>query len=522
VSPLKQWRSWVLAVLLVGPVLAYVGLGTLWLWQHGWLILGVATTLWVIAGLAFALLAARWTRTTHPIMPPLDWDSPQTFTPLDRQAWELVRKEADRGEAVSYETLMGGELYIDTGRRLLHHLAEHYHPAATNPLDDVPLVELLTALELAAEDLAKLCRQVPGGDLITLSHWRRAVQVAGYISKANDLYSYLLPLISPGAGLARWGAREWITKPAWRSMQQNVLRWFYQAYVNRLGAHLVELLSGRLALGAEQYRRLTGRRSASPAADPTEIGPLTIAVAGARQSGKSRLIAQIRKLGSADPALLKARQMSLGVEVGMLGGLRDARWLEVPGYNALAEPESRRDRARRQAAVEAAAAADLLVLVVDARQQNHLADEAFALAWDRWFQEHPRHEVPPTLVVITGVDCLALTEPWHPPYEWSTGQGVREKAIRALLEALREKLPPSVTEFAVAGLNESSPFGLVESVLPALAAQWNRTERTALIRKLHEIGGQSRMGRLVRQLGVHGMALWRDLKARRKAGSPSS
>ena len=42
-------------------------------------------------------------------------------------------------------------------------------------------------------------------------------------------------------------------------MQQNVLRWFYQAYVNRLGVHLIELMSGRLAIGAEHYRRLTRR-----------------------------------------------------------------------------------------------------------------------------------------------------------------------------------------------------------------------------------------------------------------------
>ncbi len=128
---------------------------------------------------------------------------------------------------------------------------------AANPIDDVPLVELMTALELAAEDLSRLCRQIPGGDLVTLSHYRKAVQVAGYISKANDLYSYLLPFLSPVGGLARWGSREWIVKPAWKSMQQNMLRWFYQAYVNRLGAHLIELLSGRLAIGAEQYRRLT-------------------------------------------------------------------------------------------------------------------------------------------------------------------------------------------------------------------------------------------------------------------------
>ena len=87
------------------------------------------------------------------------------------------------------EALIGADLYIDTGRRAAQAAGRFYHPDASDPLDQVPLIELLTALELAAEDLAKLSRQVPGGDLITLSHWRRAVQMAGYISKANDIYA---------------------------------------------------------------------------------------------------------------------------------------------------------------------------------------------------------------------------------------------------------------------------------------------------------------------------------------------
>ena len=61
----------------------------------------------------------------------------------------------------------------------------------------MPLVELMTALELAAEDLSGICRQIPGGDLISLSHWRKAVQVAGYINRANDLYSFVLPFLNP-------------------------------------------------------------------------------------------------------------------------------------------------------------------------------------------------------------------------------------------------------------------------------------------------------------------------------------
>lgn len=178
---LRQWRFWVLALLLIGPVLAYVGFGTIWLWNHGWLL--HAALGWIIAGTVFSILAARWTRDAHAIMPPLDWDSPTTFSPRDREAWKIVENESDAGDALEMEALIEPETYIGTGRRLLRRLAEFYHPAAANPLDEVPLIESLTALELAAEDLSRLSRQVPGGDLITLSHWRKAVKLSGYISR---------------------------------------------------------------------------------------------------------------------------------------------------------------------------------------------------------------------------------------------------------------------------------------------------------------------------------------------------
>ena len=232
------------------------------------------------------------------------------------------------------------------GSGLFQRLAVHYHPLATNPIDEVPLIELLTALELATDDLARLCRQVPGGDLITLSHWRKAVQVAGYISKANDLYSYLLPFLSPVGGLARWGSREWIVKPAWKNMQQNLLRWFYQAYVNRLGAHLVELLSGRLVIGADHYRRLTRRSHALALAEADDVPPLLIYVAGTADSGKSRLIDELREACHADLTLLKARLSNLAIEPSMIDRLRDAKWVEAPDYTSWTETDSRRDRAR--------------------------------------------------------------------------------------------------------------------------------------------------------------------------------
>jgi hypothetical protein len=304
-------------------------------------------------------------------------------------------------------------------------------------------------------------------------------------------------------------------------MQQNMLRWFYQAYINRLGAHLIELLSGRLAIGADRYRRLTHRSRLPTAPVLAETQPLTIAVAGAEGSGRSRVVAKLKEACSGDLTLLKARLANLAIEPELIDRLRSAQWVDVPEYNRWTDSESRRDRARRQVAVEAAVQGDLLVLVVNGRQAQDQADAAFAQAWDRWFIEHPRHEVPPSLVVVTGVEGPEFGNGWHPPYDWSLGSGAREIAVRARFDKLRAVLPPSFADFVAVGLPEQNPYGVVEHVLPALATRLHRAERTALIRQLHDLAGRSKVGRLVRQLGEHGRALWGNLKARRKAGSVS-
>ena len=39
-------------------------------------------------------------------------------------------------------------------------------------------------------------------------------------------------------------------------LQQNLLVWFYTAYVHRLGTYLIDLNSGRLRVGVPRYREL--------------------------------------------------------------------------------------------------------------------------------------------------------------------------------------------------------------------------------------------------------------------------
>ncbi|WP_422931283.1 GTPase [Singulisphaera sp. PoT] len=511
---LRNWRAWVLLLLLVGPILVYIGLGALWLKDRGWLL--IAGLIWIATGVLFSVLASLWTKSQRALLPPLDWEAPNTFSDLDRKAWSLVENEAEAGDKLAIEVLTGADVYINSGRRLAQELAEHYHPLKSDPLGQVPFVEFMTAMELAAEDLNRLCRQVPGGDMLTASHLKQAVQVAGYLQRANDIYSYLLPIFNPMSGLMRLGAQQWMAKPAWKNMQQNLLRWFYRAYVNRLGVHLIELYSGRLVIGAEQYRRLTRKGMRDTHAIEQEMQTFVVAVVGAKGSGKSRLVEVLEEARSGDLTLVKARLEAAGLDQSLMDRLKTARFLEVPGYSVNPSGESARDRSTRREAVELAVQADILFIVVNGKQDSSRGDVAFAEAWNRWYLENPRLEIPPAMAVVTMVDSPEFGSEWKPPYDWTKGNRDREAAVRARLGALRAALPPTINEMVAVGLEKTSTFGIVEHVLPTLATLLHRAERVALIRHLHEAATRSKARRLVDQFGRQGKLLWNHLRESRK------
>ena len=95
-------------------------------------------------------------------------------------------------------------------------------------------------------------------------------------------------------------------------------------------------------------------------------------------------------------------------------------------------------------------------------------DVAFAQAWDRWFQEHPQHEVPPALVVVTGVDRPEFGGGWKISSDEFPLHERRESLIRAQFDSLRSLLSPTFHDFAAVGLGDETPAGVIEHVLPAL------------------------------------------------------
>ena len=488
---LRNWRSWVLLALFFGPFLAYIGLGLLWLKDKGWAWMSVAGVLSILAGVAFTLLMSRWTTSTRAFLPPIDWDVPSTFSEFDRKAWELVEAEAAQGENLDMASLTVMDTYVETGKRLAMRLAAHYHPLSADPIDRVPLIELLTALELAAEDLTRLTRQIPGGDLVTLADYKRAVVAANYIQKASDIYTYLLPLFNPVTGLSRLASQHLMVKPAWKNMQQNVLRWFHRAFVSRLGTHLVELYSGRLVIGSDKYRKLTRKLAKAGVEADSVAETFTIAVVGSKVSSPAALASTIRQSLKDDPASLAGRLAKLGGDPAGLERLLAAQWVEIEYTASPAGKESARDRSTRRHAVAKAVDSDLLILAVDPRPDRREADVAFVTDWAGWYAEQATLQLPPAMAVLDHPDDAAAAEQ---------------------VRALREALPAAIVQ-VIAGVPAE---GVAGWLLPPLTALCQRAERTALLRHLRDNSARSKAGRLFRQVGAHGRSVFQTIRDRKK------
>lgn len=521
---LRNWRFWVLALLWVGPPSLFVALGFRWLAERNWGFYGFLG--WLAVGTVASLLMVRWTRSKNPVLPPIDWNAPRTFTPRDRRAWELIQHEAESADTGSMEQLTTIDTYLDTGKRLAATVAKLYHPNSGHPVEHVPVVDILTALELAAEDLGKLCREVPGGDMLTPAHGKKAVQAANYFNKANQIYGYLLPIFQPAAGLMRLGASKLMTEPAWRNMQANLLRWFFRAYVNRLGTHLIELYSGRLAIGADQYRRLTGRspgRTLGKAEEATDR--LAIAVAGARDSGKSTLIKALEDARSGDLGPVRDRLEQAGFDEELVHLLRNAAFVEIDSYTIHEEGEVARDRSTRKDAVEEAVEADFLLLVLDGRREDFTLDARFAEDWAAWYGTHPALEIPPALAVLTGADRPELTaEPLGTPGGGRVllTRSVRESALRSRLGAVRKVLPAAISDVVAVGLGTRPPEGVADRLLPEMAALLHRAERTALIHHFQRHSTRSKARRFLGQVGRQGRRLWGAVRSTRRPPKKSS
>jgi predicted GTPase len=516
---MSRWRLLVVVALLLGPFAALAILGSyyLWienLWRYAWI------PLTVMAALGY-YLAWHWQRSRQ-LLPSPTVAPPMHWTERDRGAWKLVEARAEAAAQVHPDKFTDFNFYVDTGQEMALELARFYHPGVPDPISQLTIPEMLAVIELASHDLAELVdRYLPGGHFLTINHLRQARQAAEWYQTATNVYWMISAVFAPVNTAVRYLASQAGLSKPWQMLQQNLLVWFYTAYLHRLGAYLIDLHSGRLRVGARRYRELLLGQKADGIASPPQAATdaadqvryVTVTLLGQVKAGKSSvinaLLGEQRALTDVLPATNEVERYELqpsGVPTRLV-------LLDTVGYGH-AGPKADQLQITQQTAQQS----DLLLLVLHARNPARQADLAMLKSLRAWYSTRPDLRMPPILGVVTHIDLLSPAMEWSPPYDWRQPTRPKEKQIADALEAVREQLGDSLTGIVPVCTAKGKEYAIEDGLLPAMTALLDELHAVALLRCIRaeiDTGKVRRVLSQLKQLALEtARILWQNLPAK--------
>jgi predicted GTPase len=452
-------------------------------------------------------LAWHWQRRRRLIRQP-DFTPPLHWTERDQQAWQLVKARAAQAVHLDPDKFITLQHYVDTGQEMALELARVYHPTTTDPISQLTLPEILAVVELAAHDMAELVdRYLPGGHLLTLKNFRQARQATQWYQAASNVYWLISGLFSPLRTGMRYAATQLGMSRPWQQLQENLLLWFYSAYIHQLGTYLIDLNSGRLRVGARRYRELV---KAQQPAENEQVGEpvqqVVLTVMGQVKTGKSSFINALLGEQRAHTDVLPATDQITRYELHPEAMASRFVLLDTVGYG---HEGPRQDQL--QATQQAAQQSDLVLLVLHARNPARQADVLMVEALRQWFAGHPELRLPPILGVLTHIDLLTPAMEWSPPYSWQDPQRPKEQQIQLALTTVRQQLGDFLVGCVPVCAAPGKVYGVEEWFLPTVVELLDEVHAVALLRCLRAEADAGKVRKVFQQLLAVGKQLVKQL-----------
>lgn len=492
------WRLVVVAVLMAGPLLVLAAIGSVYLWQVGlsyWV-------WWPMMGLFFLgnYLAWHWQRSRALLKTPVVEIEPH-FTERDQRAAALVEAKAKAAVKDHPDKLLSQEFYLESARELADELARFYNPKAADAVDRLTVPEMLAAVELAAEDLARLVENYfPGGHFLTIRDLKNAAGLHRYYQTGTNVYWGVMALMDPvGTGL-RFAASQAGGNLPMRMLQRHLTGWFYEAFLTRLGKYLIEVNSGRLRVGAKRYRELREQMrlagDGAVARDPAdEVGGVTLTLLGQVKAGKSSLVNALLGEERAQTASVPCTEGLHRYEVVSPGVPTKLVLIDTEGYG---NEGPRADQVEKT--FESARQSDALLLVLHARSPGRRADLLMLEKLEAWFAARPELKAPPVIAVTTHIDLLSPMMEWAPPYDWRGGKRPKEMNIREAVEVVRQQLGDHLEAAVPVCTAAGKVYGIDQELLPALAVQMSEARGVAFLRALKAEADRDQIRRTFNQV----------------------
>jgi predicted GTPase len=518
---MSRWRVGVILALFFAPFVFLIGVGSYHLWDRGW-----TFYVWWPMALCFtaSFLLGWWWQKKKQLLPAMDFGPIPHGTDRDQEAWRVVETRANAADKISMEKLSEPPFYLQTLHELSLEIARVYYPNTKDAYGALTVPEVLAVAELAGRDLSDLVQKyVPGSHILTINDWKNARSAVDWYRRARNLYWVASAVLNPVETVVRFAASKVATGQTWDLLQQNLLQWFYAAYVNRFGTYLIELYSGRLKVGVERHRQLLAQHEAADrlSDNPTDAAPpgpaeappreVAIALFGQVKVGKSSAVNALLGEQKAVTDVLPATSEVTRYRLPDPAGASTLVLLDTVGYGNEGPSED-----QLRVTEDLARQSDLLLLVMHARNPARHADVQFLDRLKAWFATRPELKMPPVVGVLTHVDLLSPAMEWAPPYDWLHPQRPKEEQMRQAVQAALDQFAGRLTVVVPVCTVAGKVFGVDEGLLPVISEKLGEARMVAMLRCLKAEADDRKVRRVFEQIWAAGKEVARQLLANAK------
>ena len=479
-SRYPRWAMLIVALLL--PAASLLPFGSLWLWQHGYIVpWAIVICVLVLAVYYFEQRLIDPRIAPAPVEEAADPGDPN-WTPRQAQAWDDVMKLAAQ---VSPGLLTSRDAVLGLGLETIEVVAKRLHPERADPLLQFTLPEALTVLERASGNLRRfVVTSFPLGDRVTVAQfmwlyrWRGAIDLA---EKGYDLWR-VVRLLNPVAAVTQ-ELRERFTRQIYEMGREHLARRIARAFVKEIGRAAIDLYGGNLRVAPERLNAhvTAASRADLSAAETRALEPVRILVAGQIGVGKSSLV---NALANAVEAVVDTLPATAQLTAYRLSkeGLPAALIVDSPGLaNARDLP----------ALIEAAHACDMVLWVTSATRAARELDAAALNAIREHFSAEPNRRRPPMLLILTHIDRLRPFNEWEPPYDLGATSRAKSQSIRGALEAAGAELGFTAGEIVPVRVDIAvAPYN-IDAVWVKIIELMSEAQRARLLRTLKDIQSAS-------------------------------